>query len=125
MAKEMHNRFIAQNIEMLTGLMKCGYINAEDSKEYLEWCQQIVAGLYTGYLYCIGESEHMDSQKETLIAQNFIHVMLRGLIDLINTVPDTADDGKRDKLDIALNEALHALNEDFDDEFLPEVDDGK
>lgn len=116
--ERMHNRLIAENIEMLANLMKHGYINSEDRKDYLEWCQQIVAVLYTGYLYCIGESEPMDSQKETLIAQNFIHVMLRGLIDLINTVPDPAGDDKWVKL-------ADALNEDFDDEFLPEVDDGK
>lgn len=113
MAKKMH-RFIAQNIETLTGLMKHGYINSEDPKDYLEWCQQIVAGLYTGYLYCIGEIESMDSKKETLIAQTFNNVMLRGLLDLINTkVPDTED------------EEMYMLNEAFDDEFLPEVDDGK
>lgn len=112
--ERMHNRLIAENIEMLANLMKHGYINSEDPKDYLEWCQQIVAGLYTGYLYCIGETEPTDSKKETLIAQTFNNVMLRGLLDLINTkVPDTED------------EEMYMLNEDFDDEFLPEVDDGK
>lgn len=118
MAKEMHRRFIAQNIEMLTGLMKCGYINAEDPKDYLEWCQQIVAGLYTGYLYALG-FEGPNSKKETLIAQTFTNVMLRGLMDLINTkVPDNSELEYMEK-------DLAALNEAFDDEFLPEVDDGK
>lgn len=113
--ERMHNRLIAENIEMLVNLMKHGYINFEDRKDYLEWCQQIVAGIYTGYLYCIGEDEKMDSKKEMLIAQTFINTMHRGLIDLINTVPDPEDD----------TEEMYALNEDFDDEFLPEVDDGK
>lgn len=113
--EKMHNRMIAGHIVTLAGLLKEGYVKFEDPKEYLEWCQQVVAGIYTGYLYSLGESERIDPKKEMLIAQTFINTMHRGLIDLINTVPDPEDD----------TEEMYALNEDFDDEFLPEVDDGK
>lgn len=116
MAKEMHRALITDSIEIINNLMKDGFVKFEDPKQYLEWCQQIVANLYTGYLYSIGKGgDKMDPKEETLIAQTFNNVMLRGLLDLINTkVPD---DG--------LDTLLHLINEVFDNEFLPEVDDGK
>lgn len=118
MEKEMNRRLIAQYMEILTDIIKHGFINIGEPKEYLEWCQQIVAGLYTGYLHCIGEDEPMDSKKETLIAQTFNNVMLRGLLDLINTKPTKEGLEYFERL-------MKPLNDDFDDEFLPEVDDGR
>lgn len=92
-------------------MYKClGYIagkDLSDENEFHEIVNIINATLFSIYMVQKGIDEECDKEQK-LHAQCFTDQILRGLFDFIDT-----------DVEMAL------ANEDFDDEFLPEVDDGK
>lgn len=81
------------------------YLTDED--DFREVVDLINATLFTIYMMQKGIDGESDKEQK-LYAQSFSNQILRGLFDFIDT-----------DVEMAL------ANEDFDDEFLPEVDDGK
>ncbi len=92
-------------------MYKClGYIagkDLSDENEFHEIVNIINATLFSIYMVQKGVDNKCDKYQK-LYAQTFSNQILRGLFDFIDT-----------DVEMAL------ANEDFDDEFLPEVDDGK
>lgn len=92
-------------------MYKClGYIagkNLADENVFHEVANIINATLFSIYMMQKGIDSESDKEQK-IYAQTFSNQILRGLFDFIDT-----------DVEMAL------ANEDFDDEFLPEVDDGK
>lgn len=112
-----HIKFITAGLKTMTALLEDGKVDFEDLNEYVEWCQHVVAYLYTGYLEAKGIDEKIPEKEEILLAQVFTDIIFRGLMELIHTeVIEVTDQEMED----ALDKILTKINEEFDEEMLNE-----